>query len=680
MGTPQKPQLSQKHLEAVIQSGKLRVEHKQVLSWLVWLPLLSREELARVVGKSPQRLWSYISELLALGLVDSVEISESGWPRQHHRYYLTDFGLHTLAKWHTPQLSAQKIARSYPVTNADLLERLARIPVHLVLSETVTRLIAEHPTGYYLTSYQQPYHKEYTDRGRQKHTFRFDAAFLLRTPAGTQHAFYVWVDQPEVPLLQQELRQFLDKLHKLRQYIHDRKELMPHLLLLSSRERFSAWAEQVHDLSVLRGIALHHVEKPEIARQHMDLSCLITDRANLGAGAYALIWTSFYSLITQRGAIVEHSRVGILALLDRPASPGIIEQFSRSFSFQNMTIESNSSSRHLKRYVNIALREEARPFEVRAAPQIGPAKPDDQHTTNDLAEDLSEAFYDDPLNRWYMSTLLTLALSDQQKDLLALLARHPYLNQADLLPLLGYQDERLLQRLVMPLIHLKLLKGNKLYSLCEPALRFLAERHGVSPTAYLDLSSADKRAREKLLPEERLRLSAFSREVTWVQQSAHALVGRNIEHTSGLYRCMRSIFAASLHTHAYQVVYWKSARESYRWYQDPFDEKVVHIKPDAEILYTQSNHSSPHALLIEYDRATSTEREYKRKFRAYAEYHYLTRKTLPPILMITQHEDSARLIQDTLAGIKVSGTRVIVIYEAQVLRDGLSPALTQLHP
>src|SRR6266700_6259227 len=101
--------LSREALDQVLASAELRKMDLEVLRWLVWLSLLSVQELTRLVKHYPA------------------------------------------------SISVPKLVTCYPVTRTDLLARLARPVVHLALSALMSRLIAESPAGYRLTSYQQPW-------------------------------------------------------------------------------------------------------------------------------------------------------------------------------------------------------------------------------------------------------------------------------------------------------------------------------------------------------------------------------------------------------------------------------------------------------------------------------------------------------------------------------------------
>jgi hypothetical protein len=249
--------LPKEALEGVMSSGELRKIDLELLRWLVWLSLLSVQELAwlvKVDGRSfdTKTIGSHLLHLERLDLAESVVLSEVGWPPFQHRYYITDLGLYALVKHYPASISVPKLVACYPVTRTDLLARLGRPVVHLALSELVSRLIAESPPGYNLSSYQQPWKQTYgrISTGMQQ-TWRCEAAFQLQTPTGEQHAFYVRVDQPESLFSQAEAKRWLSRLFALRTYQRLRGEVMPHLLLLSTPARFPFWAEQIERITLL---------------------------------------------------------------------------------------------------------------------------------------------------------------------------------------------------------------------------------------------------------------------------------------------------------------------------------------------------------------------------------------------------------------------------------------------
>lgn len=410
-GFPWSP-LPREALEQVMAVSALRRIDLELLRWLVWLSLLSVQELRRLVrvdGRSfdEKTIASHLLRLERLDLVASVVLSEAGWSQYQHRYYITDLGLYALVTHYTDPVSVPRLVACYPVSRTDLLERLARPVVHLALSDLVSRPIAESPRGYRLISYQQPWKQTYGRiAAREQHTWRCDAAFLLQTPTGAQHAFYVRVDQPESLFSQAEAKRWLSRLLALRhaQCLHG--EVTPHLLLLSTPARFPFWAEQIERVTLSGNTSL-------------PTGC-IADTARLTGGAYAPIWLPFSGLVPNGGREPESGQVSLLSLLDQPASPSLVEQFSRYFTFQHLLINRRMRSlarrtELLSRYVGESLQEEAR-REVQL-----PEGAD----TRDVPAMLLEELYGKKADRMRMAVLLNLSLTSQQKTILALLVRHP---------------------------------------------------------------------------------------------------------------------------------------------------------------------------------------------------------------------------------------------------------------
>ena len=152
------------------------------------------------------------------------------------------------------------------------------------------------------------------------------------------------------------------------------------------------------------------------------------------------------------------------------------------------------------------------------------------------------------------------------------------------------------------------------------------------------------------------------------------------EHTHGLYQCIRRIHHIANQKHTYQVAFWKGETDAYRECLDQISpETKVKVMPDAELLlYLRKDQFTPQPLLIEYDRATTTEKQYEQKFRGYADYQFFTRTSLPPTLIITQHQGAARKIQAAINAVKAHDVRHIILLESHILRDGLDPVLQQL--
>ncbi len=648
-------------------SGELRKIDLELLRWLVWLSLLSVQELTRLVkvdGRSfdEKTIGSHLLCLERLDLTASVVLSEAGWPPYQHRYYITDLGLYTLVKHYSESISVPKLVACYPVTRTDLLARLARPFVHLALSALVSRLIAESPPGYRLTSYQQPWKQTY-DRiavGGQQ-TWRCDAAFLLQTPTGAQHAFYVRVDQPECLFSQAEAKRWLSRLFALRKYQHLRGEVMPHLLLLSTPARFPFWAEQIEHVTLLGNTSL-------------PMGC-IADYTRLASGAYAPIWLPLGELVSSGGRDLKGGRASLLSLLDQPALPDPVEQFSQYFTFQHLLISRTTGplsrrTKWLSRYVGDSLQEEAR-REVQL-----PSGAD----CTVIPAMLSEELYGNKVARLRIAALLNLALTRQQKAILALLVRHPHLSLPDLLALLHpeSQDERIIQRQLDPLlIELKLVRKDpwqagvgwrerERYQISETGLRFLAMRHGLSPAYYL--------MPEKKVRDAKKRVSPRDATVNWEQRGA-VLLGRQMWHTNALYQCVRGIVEVGVRSGAYRIICWKSARESVRCYYDSDERDWMNVCPDAELLYVRADCARLNSVLIEYDRGTTFYREYAAKFEAYSHYQRYTRTTLPPILVVIQRASTATTIRTAIHGVGAGDVPVVLVLEADLIQHGLLKVL-----
>jgi hypothetical protein len=662
--------LPREALEQVMASGELGKIDLELLRWLVWLSLLSVQELTRLVqldGRSfdAKTIASHLLRLERLDLAASIGLSEAGWPPYQRRYYITDLGLYALVKHYPEPISVPKLVACYPVTRTDLLARLARPVVHLALSDLVSRLLAESPTGYRLTSYQQPWKQTYgrIAAGGQQ-VWRCDAAFLLQTLNGAQNAFYVRVDQPECLFSQAEAKRFLSRLFALRKYQRLRGEVMPQLLLLSTPARFPFWAEQMERVTLLENTSL-----PQGG---------IADYTKLSSGAYAPIWLPFGELVSGGGRDPECGQASLLSLLDQPASPNLVEQFSQYFTFQHLLISRTTRSlsprtKILPRYVGEGLQEEAR-REIQGTKGT---------ESTGVPTMICEELYGDKVARLRIAALLNLALTWQQKAILAHLVRHPHLSLPDLLALLHpeSQDQRIIQRHLDPLlIEWKLAQKNlwedgvgwrerERYQLSEIGLRFLAMRHGLTPAYYL--------RPEKKVRDEKKRVSPRDSSVNWEQRGA-ALLGRQMEHTNALYRCVRSIIEVGMRGGAYRIIYWKSARESVRSYYDPDERDWMNVCPDAELLYVRTGGTRMSSALIEYDRGTTSYREYAAKFEAYSRYQRYTRTTLPPILMVIQRAATAETIREAIREVGAGSVLVVLALEADLLKYGLTSVL--LHP
>lgn len=649
-------------LEAVTRSGAITEDHLAILRWLAWIALLSHKELTALLQVPASTLWDRLSLLKTEGLIETVVVKEPG-RADHLRYYVSDLGLYTLCALHTPPLSVRKIAMSYPVTELDLATKLARSHTLCLLSALVRGLVAGRPTGWLLASYQSPYQERYRSTDGRGHRLQVDAAFLLKAAGGEHHGFYLVVDDPEGLLSRIHTRALLRQVMELRQSMLLQQERCPHLLILSAMHRFAFWAEELTQV-VLKG-------------GHSLPSGAIADAARLAEGVYHSIWLPFAALLEQR----EHAAsgyAGLSAFTTQPASPRLVEHLSQAFSFARAILTQPDSTharrgKRLPAYVGTPLGAQASDLITTLAPDTPYARGGYQP----LMATLITLLRGDPHERHVICCLLSLALTGRQKMILCCLLRHPYLGEADLCALLDLKEERLLQRHLRPLVRLEFVGithwNEERYFVREAALRYLAMRHQVKRDAYL----------EPLLPGWRRPTAAVRRTISpsdprviWVQRWVQ-LLRRQRSHTCGLYRCVRHLLLHAGNT--YRVLCWYSAREAFGWCAGQSSNMLaVDIRPDAALLIACPSWPAPRMLLVEYDRATAGERNYQRKFRAYATFQQLTGKTLPPILFITQQPEDETAIWQARTAASAFEVQIITTLEAQVIAQGLSAVFEAL--
>jgi len=218
-----------------------------------------------------------------------------------------------------PPLSVKRLVQAYPVARADLIARLARIDIHLVLADFSTRLVAEGGRlGYPLVSYQQPWTQTDTIFGHRQ-TVQCDAAFLLTHPQGTEHAFYVLVDADERrPFDRKRERVPLLGLLTLRHTLHLHQETMPCLLIITRASRLHTWGELLERTSEQQGSAL--------------LAGAITTLEQVQhTGVHGQVWCTFTQLIhwmqSDPPGDLPAPTVQLTALIGSPASPALSERF-----------------------------------------------------------------------------------------------------------------------------------------------------------------------------------------------------------------------------------------------------------------------------------------------------------------------------------------------------------------
>jgi hypothetical protein len=133
--------------------------------------------------------------------------------------------------------------------------------------------------------------------------------------------------------------------------------------------------------------------------------------------------------------------------------------------------------------------------------------------------------------------------------------------------------------------------------------------------------------------------------------------------------------SAGVRSGTYRVLAWKSEREAVRPFYDPHQDKWLLACPDAELLYVREGEGRLDSVLIEYDRGTTSSREYEAKFEAYADYQCFTRTTLPPVLMVILHPATAHTVRQAIHVVDAGAVPVVLVLESDLLQHGLAGVL-----
>ena len=149
-------------------------------------------------------------------------------------------------------------------------------------------------------------------------------------------------------------------------------------------------------------------------------------------------------------------------------------------------------------------------------------------------------------------------------------------------------------------------------------------------------------------------------------------------HTNGLYVFMRQLYRR-VHTRGEVLYQWKSAHEAARWYRDTISHDPGHARPDAELVFALSPQDERVTMvLLEYDRGTTREYQYFRKFKAYLDYQQASGMTLP-LLIVAPSEKAAQRMRHVLDELQGS-LRIVLLLEADLLAEGLALVLHHFPP
>ncbi|GHO50835.1 hypothetical protein [Ktedonospora formicarum] len=650
------PPLYRRDLEAFLAQHEYSERHLFLLSWLIWLSLLSQEELFRVLSAHRQSSVAVISRhtlaqqiraMTRLKLIDTIVLQEPEQGR-YRRYYVTDWGLYLYSATviPTPPLTLARLTKAYPVERDDLLARLSQPHIHLTLAELITRLIAEaEDHGDHLVSYQQPWsHMFHVGERRQR--LRSDAALLIEH-AGATYAFLVHVDTGPHHRAEKQIGADLRSLLDLRAMSLLYRQSWPHLLIVTTEHRLTLWA------SLLAESALKRTTRP--------LAGGLTTGEAMEHGLYAAIWRDLATLAHTNNP-THIPLIAFPALLREPASEALAESISQQHTFSSIRLKEAAlppphAHEHLTRYVGESLQDEAARLDREQIQHFFVRQRKTQESV-------------------YGAGLLTLALTAQEKRLLAFVAHHPLLDLQTLHTLLRPDGvpkaikstqhdithlfkQHLLDARLWPTTSMPPQEQER-YLLTSAALHYMAVRQG-EPLRYYVVHPKNRTSDEEQL---------------WRQWGVAGL-DRQKGHTSSLYRFMRQLLKGT-HERGEMLYEWKNAQTSIRWYREMFLQGTGRARPDAELVFAPSPTAQRTTLLLEYDRGTTGTLEYQRKFNAYLDFQLITGKALPLILVVTPTQKSAQKIQQVLTQLG-SALRVVVLLEQEVLAQGLTLAYKSLY-
>lgn len=631
--------ITREALVAFLKQFQLAQKDLDLLRWLIWFPLLSTVELARLLGQRPKYVAALLKKWEERGLFEHIVLAEPG-VAPHHRYYVADLGLYTFAAIADPPLSVPRLVSAYAVDRTDLLARLVRPDLLRTLADISTRLVSEgKPLGYILSSYQQPWVQTDHLFGTRQ-TIRYDAALLIAHPSGSEYAWYLHIDSIESRLFQEKKERIqLDRVLTLRNALLLQREHVPHLLIVTRLSRLLSWAQLIEKLCEDRNTAL--------------LDGGITFVEKLNEGIYTPIWWSFSALIHWKNAgcitPLPQSPVSLPSLFGSPISRQLAERFSQRATFAHLLTERNSGPfRRTKKAFPLAVGNPPLYVEALTAQK----------------ETLTHLFSGNQSDQRTASAWLSMILSGPQKELLSWLTHHPLLSIEHLATLLvpTSLDIRVVRRHMVDLQQLGLLvpfpwrdgatwQARERYLLSETALKYTALRDGLPATSHLKAS------------EKRTYTGPLH-----IQKNAGWLF-HLMAHTEGVYSCICHIFQRAHHDKA-RIIIWKSEFEAVQGYWHPFWEKHFQIRPDAELLYLPSQETIPIRLWVEYDRGTTFAREQRGKYDDYDDYREFSQKMIPPILLVTKRAAHDRLIQQVLRALRHQ-FRIIVVQERDLREQSL---------
>jgi hypothetical protein len=595
-----------------------------LLRWVLWFPLLSGQELVRLeqsrrgtpsgpAQPTASQVSRQVHHLVKRGLLLAFRLHEPGWPPAQQRYALSAAGVAAFAHQFQPALSLQALTRAYPIEQEDLLSRLARPFPTLVLASCFTSLsLIGDQQGWQVRAFQYPCswsHQLWSSGSSpSRGASSLDAAWcLLHQGQQAVSLLLVVGPQQEQPfpwpvsrLLQQLAR------HQEAHVLESRLKAVPLVLVVSAAAHLPAWSELCQRLvCTQRPLPLGGVLLLEQVRHGGFLAAPCWRFSDLAALEES-------SVTVSEEAASQRQAVSVL-LQEQLMMPPDQSQVSQPWSGENPT-------RPQAQCKQWPARQRVQRW---CLPDPGWLA---RLTTQTADSDGSAAFGTGSLST---AARLNLSLPAKRKRALLLLARCPLLSSAQLAQLLEPTGQTRHRLQLLP----ALLAANLVTCLWWPGAvpRSERERWMLTETAVDYLVT-----RGEIPPHWR----TFPAEQHLAQDGPAQMA-----HTHGLYACLAALARVAAQEAVIVGSWIWSTRESARRWFDPGQREWVQLRPDATWIVWQQEHPAPVRVLIEYDRATTRQRELQAKVETYIAARQQAGGRFPPVLIITTQPRAATRIR-----------------------------------
>jgi hypothetical protein len=511
---------------------------------------------------------------------------------------------------------ARKFAQSWQADEAGLLRLLPRLPMLLVLQESVNGLV-DYAADAMTTQGRRPHLVRWNWQRDVMHRFLYREQRMRFFVDGVV-ALCIRTQQNDRSMLDQWYGLFLLSTEL------DEERLMRLRLerLLCWRESPERWSSYKHMLPVL---ILARSQRQRDHWQHAVEVTALKLRLDPLAGALACLapqesasvnpwFLNWRTLATDESCHLQD----LLKPLPREALPPSLrldedekeERDAQSPSNAPLTSVSSGASARLGRLM------------------VGDLADRATHITQDEMEEHE------------VIALLGLRLTPCQWSILSLLLAHPLLSDEELAALLGIQ-RRSVRCSLYELHHLDCLapiatKVGKRWHLCERGLRLVAAANGMHIRTITEMSD-----------------DGVESESATVVQRGEAWLLQRMNHTAGIYSYFARLAMTARKETGQELCWWETGAMCERRYR--VGEQWYNLKPDALAEYRMGQQRM--RFWLEWDRGTMNVRDLTIKFTSYAHYiasrEWAREHSLLPVLIcvapdIAQERRMQRVAQDWL--------------------------------